>query len=713
MADVVRYDITDRVAVLTIDNPPVNALSPAVWEAIDHGVQRANADAAADAIALIGAGTTFIAGADIKVFDVLRTPEDSLARSAGTHALLRRLEDSTKPLVAAIHGNALGGGMEVAMSCHFRVAVRDAKVGQPEVLLGIIPGAGGTQRLPRLAGAELALQMCTDGKPVSAPRAKTAGMIDDIVDGDLRSGAIAFAKAKAAAQDIRKVREIAISGDDAKNGLDACARMRESLAKTAKGMRAPFAVVDAIEAGLRQGFDAGSLRERELFSACVVSTESKALRHLFFAEREVAKVPDVPKDTPTKDIKRAAVVGAGTMGGGIAMNYANAGIPVLLKEVDQAALDRGLATIRKNYEITMSKGKMTTDQVEKTMALITPTTSYDGFDQVDIVTEAVFENMDLKKATFAELGKVTRPDCVLASNSSTLDIDQFGMASGRPAQVLGHHYFSPANVMKLLEIVRGRETSKDVIATSLKLAKKLGKVGVVVGNCFGFVANRMLAYYMREAYLLLEEGASVPQIDKVLTDFGLPVGPYGMQDIAGIDVGARIRQYLKSIGKSRAEGPQSEIPDRLFEMGRYGQKTGAGWYKYDAPGSRNRTPDPLIDQLAEEEAKKRGITRRAVADEEIVARITTALANEGARVLEEGYATRAGDIDIVYVYGFGFPRHRGGPMFYADSVGLPTVLARVKEYRARFGDYWEPAPLLEKLVAEGRGFYSEALPAQT
>jgi 3-hydroxyacyl-CoA dehydrogenase len=708
MSDLVRYETKDGVAILTIDNPPVNALSPAVWEAIDQSVQRAVADPAAEAIVLIGAGATFIAGADIKVFDVLKTPQDSMTRSAGTHALLRRMEDSTKPLVAAIHGNALGGGMEVAMSCHFRVATKDAKVGQPEVLLGIIPGAGGTQRLPRLAGAELALQMCTDGKPVPAPKAKAAGMIDEVVDGDLLAGAIAFAKAKAAAHEIRKVREIAVSADAATKGLQAAARMRESLAKTARGMRAPYAVVDAVEAGLQHGFDAGSVRERELFADCVVSTESKALRHLFFAEREVAKVPDVPKDTPTKDIKRAAVVGAGTMGGGIAMNYANAGIPVLLKEVDQAALDRGVATIRRNYEVTMSKGKMTAEQVEKTMALITPTTSYDGFDQVDIVNEAVFENMDLKKATFAEIAKVTRPDCILASNSSTLDIDQFGKASGRAAQMLGHHYFSPANVMKLLEIVRGRETSTQVIATSLKLAKKLGKVGVVVGNCFGFVANRMLAYYMREAYLLLEEGASVPQIDKVLTEFGLPVGPYGMQDIAGIDVGARIRQYLKSIGKSRAEGPQSEIPDRLFEMGRYGQKTGAGWYKYDAPGSRNRTPDPLIDQMAEEEAKKRGISRRPVSDEEIVARIMTALANEGARVLEEGYATRAGDIDIVYAYGFGFPRHRGGPMFYADTVGLPTVLARVQEYRARFGDYWEPAPLLEKLVAEGRGFYSEA-----
>jgi 3-hydroxyacyl-CoA dehydrogenase len=708
MADVIHYRVQDGVAVITIDNPPVNALSPAVWTGIDEAVTRANADAAAQAIVLIGAGTTFIAGADIKVFDLFKTRDDSLARSAGTHALLRRLEDSAKPLVAAIHGNALGGGMEVAMSCHFRIAAKDAKVGQPEVLLGIIPGAGGTQRLPRLGGVPLALQMVTDGKPVAAAKAKAAGLVDEVTDGNLEAAAIAFARAKAAAGAIRKTRDIPISSDDAQKGIAACVEMRTALAKTARGQRAPFAAVDGVEAGLRDGFDRGSIRERELFADCVVSTESKALRHLFFAEREVAKIPDVPKDTPTRDIRRAAVVGAGTMGGGIAMNYANAGIPVLLKDVDQAALDRGLATIRRNYEVTMSKGKMTAEQVEKTMGLITPTTSYDGFDQVDIVTEAVFENMDLKKATFAELGKVTRPDCILASNSSTLDIDQFAQASGRPAQVLGHHYFSPANVMKLLEIVRGRDTSKEVLATSLKLAKRLGKVGVVVGNCFGFVANRMLAYYMREAYLLLEEGASVEQIDRVLTTFGLPVGPFGMQDIAGIDVGARIRQYLKSIGKSRAEGPQSAIPDRLFEMGRYGQKTGAGWYKYDAPGSRNRTTDPLIEQLANEEAAKRGITRRAIEDDEIIARITTALANEGARVLEEGYATRASDIDVVYAYGFGFPRHRGGPMFYAETVGLPTVLSRVNEYRARFGDYWAPAPLLERLVAEGRGFYAEA-----
>jgi 3-hydroxyacyl-CoA dehydrogenase len=707
MPEFVHYEVADRVAVLTIDNPPVNALGAGVWEAIDQGVARANGDAAADAIVLIGAGNTFIAGADINIFKVLKTPEQSMARSSGTHALLRRLEDSAKPLVAAIHGQAFGGGLEVAMACHYRVAVKDAKVGQPEVLLGIIPGAGGTQRLPRLAGVPLAIEMCTDGKPISAAKARAAGIVDEIIDGDLRPGAIAFAKARAAAGNPRKTREVAIAPDQVTAGRAACAAARATLTKTARGARAALAAVDAIDAGLERGFDDGSIRERELFAECVVSTESKALRHLFFAEREAAKVPDVPKDTPVADIRRAAVVGAGTMGGGIAMSYANAGIPVLLKEVDDAALQRGLATMRKNYEVTMSKGKMTAEQFEKTWALITPTTSYDGFDQVDIVVEAVFENMDLKKATFAELGRVTRADCVLASNTSTLNIDEFAKASGRPGQVIGHHFFSPANVMKLLEIVRGKETSKEVIATSVKLGKRIAKVPVVVGNCFGFVANRMLAYYMREAYLLLEEGASVPQIDKVLTDFGMPVGPYGMQDIAGIDVGARIRQYLRSIGQTRAEGPQSAVPDRLFDMGRYGQKTGAGWYKYE-PGNRKGIPDPLIDELAAEEAKKRGITRRTVSDDEILARITTALANEGARVLEDGYAIRAGDIDVIYCYGFGFPRHRGGPMFYADTVGLPTIVSRVQEYRARFGDYWQPAPLLEKLVAEGRGLYEES-----
>jgi 3-hydroxyacyl-CoA dehydrogenase len=707
MPGLVGYETKDRIAVLTIDNPPVNALSPEVWEAVEAAIDRGLAAPEVDALVLMGAGATFVAGADINVFKTLKTKEQSLNRSDKTHARLKRFEDAAKPLVAAIHGNALGGGLELAMACHYRVATADAKAGQPEVLLGIIPGAGGTQRLPRLCGAAVALEMCTEGKPVPAPRARASGIVDQIVEGDLREGAIAFARARAAAGATRKTREVSEKLADREAGLAACAAARAALGKTARGARAPLAAVDAIEAALTMGFDAGSAREREIFADCVVSTESRALVHLFFAEREAAKVPDVPKDTKAREIERAAVLGAGTMGGGIAMTYANAGIPVLLKDVDQPALQRGLATIRKNYESSVAKGKMTAADLERTMALITPTTTWDGFDAVDIVVEAVFEDMELKKSTFAELGRVTRADCVLASNTSTLDIDEFARASGRGPQVIGHHFFSPANVMKLLEVVRGRQTGGETIATSLKLAKRLGKVGVVVGNCFGFVANRMLAYYVREAYLLLEEGASVPQIDQALTEFGMPVGPFGMQDIAGIDVGARIRQHLRSIGKTRADGPQSEVPDRLYEMGRYGQKTGAGWYRYEA-GSRTRIPDPLIDQLAEEAARRRGIVRRRVSDEEIVARIMTALANEGARVLEEGYAIRAGDIDVIYCYGFGFPRHRGGPMFYADTVGLPTVLARVEEYRRRFGDYWKPAPLLERLAAAGGGFLHEA-----
>ncbi len=704
MAELVRYEVRDRIAVLTIDNPPVNAMGPGVLEGIEEQVARANHDDAVDAIVLIGAGSTFVAGADIKIFGTLKTREQSLARSEGTHARLKRIEDSKKPLVAAIHGNALGGGLEIAMSCHYRVIAPDAKVGQPEVLLGIIPGAGGTQRLPRLCGAEMAIEMFTAGKPVNARRAGEACIVDNVAGASLLDYAIEFARVKALNGETRKTREQTAKVADRQAGLAACAAARAALAKTAKGVQAPFKAIDAIEGAFTLDFDAGSTRERELFADCVTAHESRALVHMFFADREAAKVPDVPKDTPVSRIERAAVIGAGTMGGGIAMAYANAGIPVLLKDVDDAAVQRGLAVIRKNYESTVAKGRMTAAALETTMALITPATTYDGFETVDIVVEAAFEDMNLKKQIFADLGRITKPSCILASNTSTLDIDEFAAASGRPHKVIGHHFFSPANVMKLLEIVRGRETDKETIATSLALAKRLGKIGVVVGNCFAFVANRMLAYYMREALLLLEEGATVPQIDKAMTDFGMPVGPFGMQDIAGIDVGWRIRQFLKSIGKTRAEGPQSAVPDRLYEMGRYGQKTGAGWYKYEK-GSRDRIHDPLVDQIAAEEAARRGIARRKVEDGEIIARIMTALANEGARVLEEGFATRASDIDAVYCYGFGYPRHVGGPMFYADAVGLPTVLARVKEYRAQFGDYWKPAALLEKLVSEGKSFH--------
>jgi 3-hydroxyacyl-CoA dehydrogenase len=707
MSTVVRCQLIDRVAVLTIDHPPVNALSPDVWEALDGAVTHAAADPEVDAIVIRGAGTTFVAGADLKVFDAVKTREQSLARSAGVHARLQRIEDSPKPVVAAIHGHALGGGNELAMACHYRLATSGASCGQPEVLLGLMPGAGGTQRLPRLCGPSLALRMCTDGKPISAQQALTLGLIDRIADGDLTEAAVMFAKECASSRLIRRTRERSDAVADVTSALASCDAMRATLRAPGSGVSAPHAAVEAIDAGIRHGFDAGSRRERELFAECVTSTESRALRHLFFAEREVAKVPGVAKDTSSRPIASAAVVGAGTMGGGIAMVYANAGIPVLLKDVDQAALERGLATIRTNYQSAVAKGRMTPDAMDRTMRLITPTTTYEGFESVDIVVEAVFEDMELKKATFAELARVTSRDCVLATNSSTLDVDEFARASGRPTAVIGHHFFSPANVMKLLEIVRGRETSPETIATSIRLARRLGKIGVVVGNCFGFVANRMLAYYLRESHLLCEEGASVSEIDAALMAFGMPVGPFGMQDIAGIDVGARIRQYLRSIGKTRADGPQSELPDRLYEMRRYGQKTGGGWYRYE-PGSRTRVPDPLIDRLAEEAAARRGIARRAVSSDEIVERITTALANEGARILEEGYAIRASDIDVIYCHGFGFPRHRGGPMFYAQTVGLSVVLARVNEYRSRFGDYWRPAPLLERLVQDGRSLYAES-----
>jgi len=697
MAELVRYANRRGVAVITVDNPPVNALSPGVAEAIEEAVARAGSDPDVKAAVLIGAGNTFIAGADIRFFETIENREASVQRSRAIHARVNRMEDCPKPLVAAIHGTALGGGLEFAMACHYRVAVPEAKVGQPEVLLGIIPGAGGTQRLPRLCRVATALELCTQGNHIPASRALAEGIIDRIIEGDLLEGAISLGLESR----VRKTRDQPVKGRDPA----ACQAARAALQKTARGARAPFAAVEAIEAAATLPFREGCEREIQIFADCVVSAESRTLVRLFFAEREVAKIPDVPKDTPAAEIRSAAVIGAGTMGGGIAMTYANAGILVLLKEANQEALQRGLATIRRNYQSSVSKGKLTQEQFERVMSLIRPTLTYEGFETADLVVEAAFENMELKRSIFAELGRITQPECILASNTSTLDIDEFARASGRPEKVLGHHFFSPANVMRLLEIVRGRETSKETIATSMKLAKRLGKVGVLVGNCFGFVANRMLAYYLRESCLLLEEGASVAQIDRAFTNFGFPVGPFAMQDIAGIDVGARIRQYLRSIGKHRAEGPQSVIPDQLYEMDRYGQKTGAGWYQYES-GSRTPIPDPLIEELAERAAAARGLQRRAPADEEILARVMTALANEGANVLQENIALRPGDIDVIYVHGFGFPRHRGGPMAYADSIGLQNMLENVRRYRDRFGEYWKPAPLLERLAAAGRGFYN-------
>ena len=693
---------------ITVDNPPVNALSAGVPEAISDAVERACHDSTADAIVLIGAGTTFIAGADINIFKQLKTREQSIERSQAVHTRLKKLEDAGKPLVAAIHGHALGGGLEFAMACHYRVAVATAKVGQPEVHLGIIPGAGGTQRLPRLCGPALALEMCTEGKPVAAARAVQAGIVDAVIDGDLLEGAIAFARARAAATERRRTRDLQDRIGDRAAGIAACQAMRATLGKTARGARAPFAAVDAIEACLTMDFDAGSRREIELFADCVLSVESKAMRHLFFAEREAGKIPDVPKDTPTRAIARAAIVGAGTMGGGIAMAYANAGIPVLLKDVDQAALDRGMSVIRKNYESTMAKGRMTPEAMARTLALITPTTSYDGFGDVDIVVEAVFENMDLKKSTFAELAAVTRPDAILASNTSTLDIDELAAASGRETQVVGHHFFSPANVMKLLEIVRGRATStggdRDVVE-----AREAAEQG--------WRGRRQLFRVRRQPHA------------RVLHARGVPPARGRRQRLADRQRAHRLRLSggtVRDAGHRRHRRRLAHPP--APEVGREDAGRGTAVRRSRSPlrhwaaTARRRARDGTGTSLAAERAfpirsstnlprkrrQQRGVTRRVVSDEEIIARIMTALANEGARVLEEGYATRASDIDVVYVHGFGFPRHRGGPMFYADTVGLPTVLARVKEYREQFGDYWRPSPLLEKLAIEGRGFHGDA-----
>lgn len=705
----VHYETRGRVAVLAIDNPPVNAMSPAVWAALHELMARAAGDADVDAIVVTGRGRTFVAGSDIAAFDLLTTRQQSLDRSEWRHATLRGFEDIAKPVVAAIHGHALGGGLELAMACHYRVAARATVFGQPEVLLGLITGAGGSQRLPRLCGAERALSMCTSGQSIDAGEALRAGIVDAVVEGDVINAACDFAAVRAAGGNRRPTSGIAIEAETAAAGRAACAAARAALGRPERVGQAPYVAIDAIEGCFALPFDEGARRERELFADRVLSTESRALRHLFFAERDAAKLPDVPKGS-AEGIASAAVIGAGTMGVGIALAYAAAGIPVALIDVNPDVLDSGVATIRAHVASAVAKGRISAVEGERTVAAVSPGASLEAVRDVDIVVEAVFEDMVLKETLFAELGRLTRQHCILASNTSALDIDALGRASGRPHFVIGHHFFSPAHVMKLLEVVRGRETAPAVVATSLALARRLRKVPVVVGNAFGFVANRMLGYYMREAYLLLEEGAGVEQIDRVLTDFGYAVGPFQMQDIAGIDVGARIRQHLKVLGRTRADGPQSEVPDRLFELGHYGQKTGRGWYRY-AAGNRAGTADPDVDVIAAAEAQKRGVQRRVIDDEEILARMMTALAGEGVRALDEGVALKAGDIDVIYTCGFGFPRHRGGPMFYADTVGLEVVADRIRDYRQRFGDYWTLSPLLARLAAEGGRLTAPAVAA--
>ena len=697
MSDLVEYTKSGEIAVITINNPPVNALSPGVPEGIAQAIERVNSDGAVTVAVLLGAGTTFVSGADIKEFSKMRAGAAQATLSFPD--LLNRVEGSMKPVVMAIHGNALGGGLELAMAGHYRVAVPAARVGQPEVKLGIIPGAHGTQRLPRLAGVAKAVAMCSEGNLISAAEAVKLGIVDRLIEGDLLEGALEFARGVAGKKAPRTRDRNERLGTPQENA-PIFAAARDNTRKKQRGMMAPLAAIDAVEGATQLPFDEGCRLERKLFMECLASEQSKALIHVFFGEREVGKIPGIPKETPVLPVTRAAVAGAGTMGGGIAMVFANAGIPVLLKEADQAALDRGLANIQKNYAGSVARGRMTQASVDERLRLIQPTLTYDGFAEADVVVEAVFEGMELKKQIFGELDRVAKPGAILASNTSTLNIDEIASVTRRPESVLGTHFFSPANVMRLLEIVRGKKTSKEVIATALQLSKRLGKIGVVVGNCRGFVGNRMFHHYVRESVFLVEEGANVEAVDQALYDFGMAMGPLAVGDLAGLDVGWRIRKEYRHLEKPGVRQPMAG--DRLCEMGRFGQKTGAGWYKYDE--KRQASPDPEVAAWVRKWAAEAGIRQREIPAEEIVERCIYALVNEGARILEEGFALRAVDIDIIYINGYGFPAYRGGPMWYADTVGLNKVYECIRRLEELHGELWQPAPLLKKLAEQGKTF---------
>jgi 3-hydroxyacyl-CoA dehydrogenase len=696
MSQLVTCTSEGRVAVVTIDNPPVSAFSYAVRDALGEQMARADEDPGVDAIVLTATGRTFVAGADIREFEKLTSGQ---MERKSAHPLLNAIEDSRKPVVVAIHGTAFGAGLELAMAGHYRIAVRSASVGQPEVKLGLIPGAAGTQRLPRLAGAKVAAEMCAFGDPVDATTALQHGILDRVVDEDLRAAAVLLAR-EAAGRAFRKARERADKLGDPAAQASMFAELRSVVARRMPGQQAPLAALEAVESATRLPFDEGCRREAELFVRCLESVQSKALIHVFFGERTVAKIPGLAGDTATLPIRRAAIIGAGTMGGGIAMAYANAGIPVALKDVEQAALDRGLETIRKNYQTSVAKGRFTPDEMQRRLSLIEGTLGDAPIASADIVVEAVFENMALKRRLFAELDRVSRPEAILASNTSYLDIDALAAETTRPERVIGHHFFSPANVMRLLEIVRGKATSASVIATSMELARRLRKIGVLVGNARGFVGNRMYEPYVRESVFLVEEGTPPTIVDRAMTGFGMAMGPLSVQDLSGLDVGWRIR---KEFAHLRVAGARYTFAnDMLCEMGRLGQKSGAGWYRYDE--NRKRLEDPEVPGLVRERALAAGIEQRAASAEEVVDRLVLALVNEGARVLEEGIALRSVDIDIVYVNGYGFPAWRGGPMKYADLVGLGEVAARVRRLHERFGHHWRPAGLLERLAREGRSF---------
>ncbi len=693
MSDVVSYELVNNVAVISVNNPPVNALSQAVREGILDAVTTAQEDAS-EAIVLHCEGRTFIAGADITEFG--KPPQEP-----GLPSVLSAIENSSKPVIAAIHGTALGGGFEVALACHYRCAIASAKVGLPEVKLGLLPGAGGTQRVPRIAGVKAALDMIASGNPVAAPRAKDMGLVDEIISADdLKAGAVEYGKAlvKSGAP-LKRIRDITIDPANVEPGFFDAAR--ERLARRARGQIAQDKIVSCIEAAVNLPMDEGLQRERELFRELVTSPESAAMRHIFFAERLAAKIKDLPRDTPLRAVNKVAIIGGGTMGGGIAMCFANVGIPVLMLEIDDEALQKGMGIIEKNYKITMLKGKMTEDQLGQRIGLITGTTDYADLGDVDMVIEAVFENLELKKEIFAKLDAVCKPGAILATNTSYQDVDAIAAATGRPQDVLGMHFFSPANVMKLLEVVRGEKTADDVLATTMAIGKRINKVCALSRVCYGFIGNRMLGGYGREAQMLLMDGCTPSQVDSALEKFGMAMGPLAMGDLAGLDVGYKARQGRTDL----PDDPKLyRMGTLLVEMGRYGQKTGSGFYKYD-PETRARMADPEVEAMIKAEAAKIGIEQRDISDEEILQRCFYPLINEGARILEEGIAQRPSDIDVVYVFGYAFPVAKGGPMYYADQIGLKQVYDKICEFRDRDGEqYWQPAPLLKQLAEAGKTF---------
>jgi 3-hydroxyacyl-CoA dehydrogenase len=689
-----RYEVRGKVALITLDNPPVNGMSHPVRSAMLEGLDRALTDPKVEAIVLAGAGKQFSGGADIREFN---TPK--MLAEPSLRTLIAAFEASPKPVIAALHTTAMGGGLELPLGCHFRVAAPKTQIGLPEVKIGLLPGAGGTQRLPRAVGLELALNMIVSGNPVPSEELAKAGLLDEIITGDLSEGAVAFAnKVVAEKRPLVKLRERKVKHDNPEAFI---AFAKNSVKAVVKNLPAPLKCIEAVAASIDKPFDEGIRIERELFVELMMGPESRALRHAFFGERAASKIADVPEDTPRRNVARVGVIGAGTMGGGIAMNFLNAGLPVTILETKQEALDRGLATIRKNYENTVKKGRLTEAKMNERMALLKSTLSYDDLKDADLIIEAVFEEMGVKEKVFGELDRVAKPGAILATNTSTLDVNRIAAATKRPQDVIGMHFFSPANVMKLLEVVRAQKTAKDVLATVMDIGKKIRKTAVVSGVTDGFIGNRMLRYYGGQANRLVEEGASPQQVDRAIEKFGFVMGPFRVADLAGNDIGWSVRKRLYS------EDPNLRhvvIPDKLCEMGRFGQKTGSGWYRYE-PGKRDPIPDPVVDQVIAEGRKTLGITPRKISDEEIVERCVYALVNEGARILEEGIAAKASDVDMVYLTGYGFPLFRGGPMLYADTVGLVNVERAMRKYREQTGDgFWEPAPLLSRLAAEGKTF---------